>query len=126
MFIVFSGLLVACFIFPLFSLFTYVAGTELHSHIILVPFISGYLLYLRRAKLPRQYRSSPATGSVFAILGLGAVALAVTFQRSAQALSQNDQLALTAFSFVSLWAAGGFLILGEQWMAAAAFPFYFL
>ena len=126
LYIAFTGVLIACFIVPLFSLFTYAAGTDLHSHILLVPFISGYLLYLRRAELPRQFSSSPAAGSVFAILGLAAVALAMTFQHSAQPLSQNDQLALTAFGFVSLLAAGGFLILGRQWMAAAAFPVAFL
>jgi len=124
--IAFTGLLVACFIIPLFSLFAYAAGTDLHSHILLVPFISGFLLYLRRAELPRQYCSSPATGSVFSILGLAAVALAMTLQRSAQPLSQNDQLALTVFGFVSLLAAGGCFILGSRWMAAAAFPFAFL
>jgi exosortase C (VPDSG-CTERM-specific) len=126
LFIAFSVILVACFIVPLYSLFTYVAGTDLHSHILLVPFISGYLFYLRRPELPREYSSSPAAGSVFAILGLVAVALAVTVQHSAQPLSQNDQLALTAFGFVSLLAAGGFLILGRQWMAAAGFPVAFL
>ncbi len=38
----------------------------------------------------------------------------------------NDQLAVMAFAFVSLVAAGGFLFLGAKWMAAAAFPFAFL
>jgi exosortase C (VPDSG-CTERM-specific) len=126
LFIAFGVLLVACFIVPLWSLFTYAAGTDLHSHILLVPFISGYLLYLRRADLAAQYSSSPVAGSMFAILGLAAVALALTFQHSGRPLSQNDQLALMAFGFVSLLAAGGFLILGRQWMAAAAFPVAFL
>ena len=31
-----------------------------------------------------------------------------------------------AFSFICLFAAGGFLFLGRKWMAAAAFPFAFL
>jgi exosortase C (VPDSG-CTERM-specific) len=126
LFIGFAGLLVACFIVPLFSLFAYAAGTELHSHILLVPFISGYLLYLRRAELPMQYWSSSVIGSVFAILGLGTVVLAMIFQRSAQPFSQNDHLALMAFGFVSLLAAGGYFILGSRWMAAAAFPLAFL
>ena len=124
--IAFTGLLVACFIVPLFSLFAYAVRTELHSHILLIPFISGYLLYLRRAELPRQYWSSPAIGSVFAILGTGAVGLAMTLQRSAQPLSQNDHLALMAFGFVSFLAAGGCFLLGSRWMAAAAFPLAFL
>ena len=40
--------------------------------------------------------------------------------------SQNDRLSLMALSFVCLLAAGGFLFLGRNWMAAAAFPFAFL
>src|SRR5438309_1746987 len=102
LFITFAVLLVVCFIVPLCSLVTYAAGTDLHSHILLIPFISGYLFYLRRAELPRQFSSSPAAGLAFAILGLAAVSLAMVFQHSAQPLSQNDQLALSAFGFVSL------------------------
>jgi exosortase len=126
LFIGFAGLLIACFIVPLFSLFAYAAGTDLHSHILLIPFISGYVLYLRRAELPTQYWSSPAIGSVFATLGLAAVGFAMTLQRSAQPLSQNDHLAVAVFGFVSLLAAGGCFILGSRWMAAAAFPLAFL
>jgi exosortase C (VPDSG-CTERM-specific) len=126
LFTAYAGLLIACFIVPLFSLFTYAARTDLHSHILLVPFISGYLLYLRRAELPKQCCSSPAIGSVFATLGIAAVALAMAFQRSAPPLSQNDHLAVMAFGFVSLLAAGGYFIFGQRWMAAAAFPLAFL
>ena len=41
-------------------------------------------------------------------------------------ISLNDELALFAFAYVALVAAGGFLFLGSAWMRAAAFPVAFL
>jgi len=41
-------------------------------------------------------------------------------------LSVNDGLALMTFAYVCFLAAGGFLFLGANWMAAAAFPVAFL
>ena len=41
-------------------------------------------------------------------------------------LSVNDDLALMTLAFVSFVAAGGFVFLGSEWMAAAAFPIAFL
>ena len=57
--------------------------------------------------------------------GVGTAALAAAFAGSGS-LSLNDYLALRALAFVGLLAAGGFLLLGSRWMAAAAFPFAFL
>ena len=42
------ALLTLLFIQPLTRLTLYAARTDLHSHIILVPFISGYLLHIWR------------------------------------------------------------------------------
>ena len=60
------------------------------------------------------------------LLGLGSLFAAGNLVKVDPALSQNDFLSLTAFSFVCLIAMGGFLFLGRKWMTAAAFPFAFL
>jgi exosortase C (VPDSG-CTERM-specific) len=105
------------------SLIVYAARSDLHSHIVLVPFITAYLLYINRSRLPAAYRISIA-GTV-ALCTIGSAALGGAFGWRGS-LSVNDGLALVALAFISFAAAGGFLFLGWNWMAAAAFPVAFL
>jgi hypothetical protein len=57
-FLAFGVFLTVAFIRPLTALAAYAAETDLHSHILLVPFISAYLIYIRRRQLPKEYLSS--------------------------------------------------------------------
>jgi exosortase C (VPDSG-CTERM-specific) len=123
-FLAFGAFLTLAFIRPLTALATYAAETDLHSHILLVPFISAYLIYIRRMQLPKEYLSSWGCALVSLFFGLASLLAASNIVEPA--LSQNDVLSLTAFSFVCLIATGGFLFLGRNWMTAAAFPFAFL
>lgn len=116
-------LLTLLFIQPLTRLMLYAAQSDLHSHILLVPFIAGYLLYLQRGRLTAAYRSSIAGTATAGGIGIAALAAGIGWRGS---LSVNDGLALMALAFVSFVAAGGFLFLGSRWMAAAAFPVAFL
>jgi exosortase C (VPDSG-CTERM-specific) len=115
--------LTLAFIQPLTRLTIYAAGHDLHSHIILVPFISGYLFYIQRGRLLAAYRSS-ISGTV-AVGGIGIAALAAGIQWRGS-FSINDGLALMSLAYVSFIAAGGFLFLGSKWMVATAFPVAFL
>ena len=125
-FLIFGILLLAIFSKPLFSLAVYAAGQELHSHILLIPFVSAYLIYIRRHALPRDYTFSVRWALIPLIAGAISLAAAWTPGVFGQPLSQNDYLALMALSFVCFVVAGGFFFLGRKWMAAAAFPFAFL
>ena len=116
-------LLTLLFIQPLTRLLLYAAQSDLNSHILLVPFITAYLLYIQRGRLPAGYRSSIAGTATLGGIGMAALAAGIEWRGS---LSINDELALTALAFVCLAAAGGFLFLGSKWMAAAAFPIAFL
>lgn len=122
----YAALLLAFFAKPLLALMFLAADSDLHSYIILVPFISAYLLYIRREKLGVDYRSS--WGWALIPFAAGAVAWAVAWTRRTgmPALSYNDYLSLMALSFVCFLIAGGFLLLGRRWMRAATFPFAFL
>lgn len=111
------------FIQPLTRLVLYAAQSDLHSHILLVPFITGYLLYIHRARPSAAYRSSIAGTVMVGGIGIAALAAGIEWRGS---LSINDGLALMALAFVSFVAAGGFLFLGSKWMAASAFPVAFL
>lgn len=116
-------LLTLMFLQPLTRLTQYAAGTDLHSHVVLVPFITAYLLYIGRQGMPVVYRTS-LWGAVI-LIGVSAaiVAAAIAWRGS---MSVNDELALLALAFVSSVAACGFLCLGAEWMSAAAFPMAFL
>ena len=116
-------LLTLAFIQPLIRLTLYAAQSDLHSHILLVPFITGYLLYDQRGRLLAAYRSSIAGTVAVGGIGFAALAVGIELRRS---LSVNDELAMKALAFVSFVAAGGFLFLGSRWMAAKAFPVAFL
>lgn len=122
----FTGYLVVLtllFIQPLSTLMRHAAQSYLQSYILLVPFVSGYLLYLRRGQLLTAYRRSiPGTVTVGGI-GIATLAAGIGWRGS---LSINDELTLMALAYVSFLSAGGFLFLGSKWMGAAAFPISFL
>jgi len=117
------ALLTLLFIKPLSTLMLHASQSDLHSHILLVPFISGYLLYVRRGQLLTAYRSS-VNGTVMAS-GIAIAALAAGIEWRG-ILSVNDGLALMALAYVSFLGAGVFLFLGSKWMRSAAFPIAFL
>jgi exosortase C (VPDSG-CTERM-specific) len=122
-YIVYLAFLTLLFIQPLLRLMLYAAHSDLNSHIILVPLISGYLLYIQRGWRSTAYCTSIAGSVVLGGIGIAALTAWVVWRGSA---SINDELALMALAFVSFVAAGGFLFFGSNWMAAAAFPFAFL
>ena len=123
-FLAFGFFLVAVFSKALLTLAVYAAGQDLHSHILLIPFVSAYLIYIRRHRLPKDYTLS--VGWAMIPLIAAAISLAAAWTPGVSGRSQNDYLALIALSFVCFVAAGGFSFLGRKWMAAAAFPFAFL
>lgn len=116
--------LAACFGPSLVRLMVYAAGTTLHSHIVLIPLISAYLIFIKRRQLPAAGHSSPVLAALLWLPGAASFALA-RFGVGA-ALSLNDGLALTTFSFLCFLYGGGFLFWGRRWMAAVAFPAAFL
>jgi exosortase C (VPDSG-CTERM-specific) len=119
----FLVLLTLLFLQPLTRLVLYAARNDLYSYIVLVPFITGYLLYLQRGRTSAAYRTSLAGAVTVGGIGIAALAAGVLWRGS---LSVNDGLALAALAFVSFVAAGGFLFLGSIWMASNAFPVAFL
>jgi exosortase C (VPDSG-CTERM-specific) len=125
-FAAFGSCLVLVFLRPLAALVVLAAGSELNSHILLIPFISGYLICLQRSHLPKLYVSAPRWILSFLLLGLLSAASTWSLNPTRGTLSQNDYLALMTFSFLCLLVAGGFFFLGREWMAGVAFPIVFL
>ena len=125
-FLAFAILLALAFVYPLVSLMRYAHGNDLHSHITLVPFISAFLIYIRRKELPMEYVFSPGLTLLSLVAGVATLLASAYLFWTARAVSHNDWLSLMAFSFVCLLMAGGFLFLGRKWMSAVIFPFAFL
>jgi len=117
-------LLLAAFGQPLLALANYAAHSALHSHILLIPFVSAYLLYTRRDQLPGRYVADLPLGMVSLAAGLGVVAF--TYSSIGLASADNGHLVLLTLSFLCFLAAGGFFFLGRGWMRAAAFPLAYL
>jgi exosortase C (VPDSG-CTERM-specific) len=118
--------LMAAFGVPLYSLAKHAAASDLHSHILLIPFVFVYLIYIHWKQLPQRYGSSPSWALLAAAIAFTTAGVAWRLRASSYPISNNDYLALMAFAFVCFVAAGGFLLLGVEWMRAAAFPMAFL
>ena len=119
-------LLLAAFGQPLLALANYAAHSALHSHILLIPFVSAYLLYIRRDQLPRRYVADLPLGMVFLAGGLGVLLFTYWLNFAGRAPADNYYLVLLTLSFLCCLAAGGFFFLGRDWMRAAAFPLAYL
>ena len=119
-------LLLAAFGQSLLALANYAAHSALHSHILLIPFVSAYLLYIRRDQLPRKYVADLPLGMVFLAGGLGFFLFTYWLNFAGRALADNYYLVLLTLSFLCCLAAAGFFFFGRGWMRAAAFPLGFL
>jgi len=118
--------LTLAFALPLARLTGFSLRVDLHSHMLLIPLVSAYLLWLKRHEpLP-----APAGSNALAMIpaAFGLVALnAWLFQGWNQgALPLNDYLALTSFAYVCLLWAGALALLGSRWLWHFAFPVAFL
>jgi exosortase C (VPDSG-CTERM-specific) len=122
----FAIVLLAVFARPLLMLISYVAGSQLHSYVLLVPFVSAYLLYLRRDQLPKKHSTDLLLTLVWLAAGLGLFAYTQSLEVPARAPAINTRIVLLTSSFLCCLAAGGFFFFGRGWMRAAAFPLAYL
>jgi exosortase C (VPDSG-CTERM-specific) len=122
----FAIVLLAAFAHPLLTLINYAAGSKLYSYILLVPFVSAYLLYLRRDRLPKNYVVDLPLAIVSLAAGLGIFVFTYWLDFAGRAPAINDRLVLLTLSFLCCLAAGGFFFFGRDWMRAAAFPLAYL
>ena len=118
-----ATLLLLAFAPTLWALAVHAAGSDLHSHVLLIPFVSAYLIYIQRERLPKRFVSSPAAGVLAGMAGLAALLAA---RLAGTSLSGNDYLTLMTLSFLCFLVALGFIFLGRAWMASVAFPAGFL
>jgi exosortase len=100
------------------SLLSYSLGNDDASHILLIPFISAWLLFLDRRRIFSRLSSDIALSVPLAILGL----LSVLWSSPARLGSHS----LAGLGLILLWIAGFALAFGWEAAKTARFPLLFL
>ncbi len=121
-FILFFILLSTAFGKPLFDLLRLALHDSLASHLPLIPFITGYLLWIRRHSLNTTLGGNRWPSILFALAAIASLALALT----GSTISKPGQLSLFILSYCLLIWGGGCFWLGSAFMRAVAFPSIFL
>ena len=119
----FLVLLTGAFMIPLIALAKHALAEELHSHLLLIPAVTAYLIHLKWGELPRLFRLSAVPGLLFLIGAVSALAAALMNEAS---FSHNDYLALMVVSYLCFGISGAFLFLGRGVVGAIVFPIAFL
>ena len=115
-------ILCAAFALPLREFATYTAHSDVHSYVLLIPFVTAYLIYIRWRQLSGELTTSWGPAAVLAAVGVGALFASQHFSN----LGRNDHMTLVALSFVCFAITGVFLFLGAKWARSAMFPLFFL
>lgn len=106
----------------LFDLAEYSLHHESSSHILLIPFITAYLLYQEKSRLFSESRVSALPGLSVIVLGVGLRLLTERFSP----LDGNEHLSLAMTSFVVILIGAFILAYGLRAARAGMFPLLFL
>jgi len=115
-------ILCGAFALPLRDFATYARHSDVHSYVLLIPFVTAYLIYIRWKQLSCELSSAWGYALLLTATGTGALLASLHFTE----LGQNDYMTLIALSFVCFAIAGAFLFLGSKWAYSAMFPLFFL
>jgi len=120
--LIYLAILCGAFALPLRELTAFAAHSQVHSYILLIPFVTAYLIYIRWKHLSHELSSAWGLTLLSAAAGAGALIASLYFSD----LGQNDYMTLIALSFVCFVIAGTFLFVGSKWARSAMFPLFFL
>ena len=118
--------LALCFAFPLWNLTAFAVGSELYSYILLIPFISFYLVWVKRQQSPPAFLPTP--GLTAGVLTAGAITLVFYWLslRYRFKLMEDDYLAVMMTAFLLFFFGVCTWFLGRQFLRANVFPLSFL
>ncbi|MBE7416116.1 MAG: exosortase [Deltaproteobacteria bacterium] len=118
----FSAGIAAAFSEHLARLYDLAMDSELYSHITLIPFLTAYLLYLKR----KEVLSAAAYGPMYGVPVLLAGAAIFIAGRSVFTDGGSFHLAAMVLSAVVFWIGGFVTVFGGPAARAALFPLLFL
>jgi exosortase/archaeosortase family protein len=125
-FVVAAAILSCGFAIPLWKLFRFAAGSELYSYILLIPFISVYLLWLNRANLPLSAPPARSLGVAFLLAGAALLVAYWLWLRPKVLAVSDDYLSIMTICFLLFFYGIASLTWGWETLRAAAFPLGFL
>jgi exosortase C (VPDSG-CTERM-specific) len=116
-----SAVLLGCFAWPLAGLLRFAIKSDLFSHILLIPFISAYLIWVAKDALPpaappRRYRS------IFFFAAGAAVLAAYWFGPLLGLAVKRDHLTWTTSAFLLFFIGLCFLCLSPATLRKISFP----
>jgi exosortase C (VPDSG-CTERM-specific) len=114
------------FIVPLWRLFWFSIGDELHSYIPLMPLVCGYLIWTQKSQLPTSSVSARKLAGFFSLAGSAATAGYFAVSHSATPATVENCLALSTGAWLLFLTAAGCWFLGGAAMRVLAFPFFLL
>ncbi len=121
-----AAVLVAGFAAPLWSLVRYAAHSDLYSHILLIPFVSLYLVWLKKRDLALDSKPPHGLAVIPLLAGAGALALYWLAGQAGWQPARDDYLALMMLALLSFLLAGAMLTFGAGTLRRLAFPLSFL
>ena len=127
LFVILAGVLAIAFIVPLRRWLGYALQSgSLYSHVLLIPFVSGYLIWIQRASLPQPRRGSFLFSFPFVLAGTAFLLVPWIFKLRGSELSLNDFLSITMASFYSFLVGVAVFALGPSFCRRILFPIAFL
>jgi exosortase C (VPDSG-CTERM-specific) len=117
-----AGVLVLCFALPLWRLFKFAAGSEMYSYILLMPFVSGYLIHLQKPQLLPDSPPRRLVGGLFFAAGAGIAIWHMAVNRVPGDLEVEESLAMTSMAFLCCLYGAAFWFLGRNRLKVFAFP----
>jgi len=109
---------------PLQNLFSSRSNNEYYSHIFLIPFVSAYLIYLKRKSILSSATYSIKAG--VAVMISGFIFYGIGSSPTMVMLNQNDRSSLLIFSALLFWIGSFILLYGMKNFRETLFPFLFL
>jgi exosortase len=118
-------ILASCLLFlrPLTAFVSYSLASENGSHLILIPVISAWVVFLERDRIFKALGSDRPAGSL--LLAAAAVIALAAFSMGSR-LSASNQLSLYIFALLLVWTAGFAFFFGRRSLESARFPLVFL
>ncbi|MFO1487471.1 MAG: exosortase/archaeosortase family protein [Verrucomicrobiota bacterium] len=125
-FLLFAAALVACFGIPLLALLRFSLHSELYSHVMLIPAISGYLIWTDRRKINTAFESARLPAIFCFAIGISLLLFQTLFLAHQPAVDEADRLCVWTLAFLAMLVGGLSWIHGQKVARSVAFPLAFL
>ncbi|HEY6127086.1 MAG TPA: exosortase/archaeosortase family protein [Candidatus Acidoferrum sp.] len=117
--------LATCLIFlhPFTAFVSYSLSNDNASHLVLIPFISAWVLFLERGRIFKTLGSDAALASLFLV---PAVALSLLTFLAGSHWNAVNRYSVYILALILFWVAGFAFLFGRQTLRNAQFPLVFL